>query len=220
MNTSGGTAQPSPTPRLAFQWNLPNVLTIIRMVVVPVFLVVLLTHPHNEGWRVGAAVLFIVGILTDFLDGYLARRNNQVTDFGKIWDSIADKALTGAAFIGLSVLGELPWWMTIVILVREWGITALRFAILRYAVMAANRGGKVKTFVQSLALILFLLWLPGVGAWFEIAKWVLMWAALVLTVVTGVDYLRAARRIRQAGLAAHQPGVDRPDGPASPGGGR
>lgn len=183
------------------------------MVVVPIFLVVLLTHPHNEGWRMAATVLFVLGIVTDYLDGYLARRNNQVTDFGKIWDSIADKALTGGAFIGLSVLGELPWWMTIVILVREWGITALRFAILQYGVMAANRGGKVKTFVQALALILFLLWLPGVGAWFGIAKWVLMWAALVLTVITGVDYLWTAWRMRRDALAARQRARGGPAGP-------
>ena len=147
----------------------------------------------------------MVAILTDSADGYIARKYDMVTNFGKIWDSIADKSLTGGAFIVLSVVGELPWWMTIIILLREWGITALRFAILQYGVMAANRGGKLKTLVQSFALIAFLLWLPELGFWFEVVKWALMWIAFLLTVVTGVDYLYEAYKLRKASLAAGGP---------------
>ena len=108
-------------------------------------------------WRLITAVLFTVAILTDTLDGYLARKHNIITKFGKLADPIADKALTGMALIGLSIIGELPWWVTIVILVREWGITVLRFAMLRYGVMAAGRGGKIKTVIQAVAMILYLL---------------------------------------------------------------
>lgn len=190
---------------LGFSWNLPNALTLLRMALVPVFVVVFLAHPASQPWRLVATGVFVLAILTDSADGYIARRYNLVTDFGKIWDSIADKLLTGMAFIGLSIVGELPWWMTIVILVREWGITALRFAILKYGVMAANRGGKLKTLVQSFALIAFVAWLPGLGGWFEVVKWTLMWVAFVLTVATGVDYLIEARRLRAASLAAGGP---------------
>ncbi|WP_341728413.1 CDP-diacylglycerol--glycerol-3-phosphate 3-phosphatidyltransferase [Brooklawnia sp.] len=194
-----------PEKLLGFTWNVPNALTILRMVLVPVFVVVFLMHPHDQGWRLWATVIFVVAILTDSLDGHIARKYDLVTNFGKIWDSIADKALTGMAFVVLSVVGELPWWMTIIILLREWGITALRFAILKYGVMAANRGGKLKTLVQSFALIAFVLWLPGLGVWFEVIKWALMWIAFVLTVVTGIDYLFEASKLRKASLEAGGP---------------
>lgn len=190
---------------LGFTWNVPNILTIIRMLLVPVFVVVFLAHPHDQAWRFAATAIFTVAIITDSLDGYIARKYDLVTNFGKIWDSIADKALTGGAFVLLSIVGELPWWMTIIILLREWGITGLRFAILKYGVMAANRAGKLKTLVQSFALIAFLLWLPSLGTWFEVVKWALMWVAFVLTVVTGIDYLFEARKLRQASLAAGGP---------------
>ena len=194
-----------PEKLLGFTWNVPNALTILRMVLVPVFVVVFLMHPHDQGWRLWATAIFVVAILTDSLDGHIARKYDLVTTFGKIWDSIADKALTGMAFVVLSVVGELPWWMTIIILLREWGITALRFAILKYGVMAANRGGKLKTLVQSFALIAFVLWLPGLGVWFEVIKWALMWIAFVLTVVTGIDYLFEASKLRKASLEAGGP---------------
>ena len=196
------TSQPKEEKLLGFSWNVPNILTITRMVLVPVFLVVFLLHPNDQTWRLWATAIFVVAILTDSADGYIARKYDMVTNFGKIWDSIADKSLTGGAFIVLSVVGELPWWMTIIILLREWGITALRFAILQYGVMAANRGGKLKTLVQSFALIAFLAWLPELGFWFEVVKWALMWIAFLLTVVTGVDYLYEAYKLRKASLAA------------------
>lgn len=138
-------------------FNVPNVLTTIRLVMVPLLGWILLS-PQDAGWRWWATAVFVLAIITDAIDGNVARRYNLVTDFGKLWDPIADKAITGMAFIGLSILNELPWWITIVILVREWGITVLRWAILKYGVMAANRGGKLKTVLQSVAIGF---WLPG-----------------------------------------------------------
>ena len=185
------------------QWNVPNVLTGVRIALVPVFAWMLLSHPHDQGWRWGATAVFVVAILTDFADGKIARKYNLVTNFGKLWDPLADKALTGMAFVGLSILGELQWWVTIIILIREWGITLLRFAILKYGVMAANRGGKAKTLMQSIALILYLLWLPHLPLWVQWIAWICMGIAFVLTVVTGLDYLNGARRLRRTWLAEH-----------------
>lgn len=180
-------------------WNVPNALTVLRIILVPVFAWMLLAHPDEAGWRVATTLVFALAIGTDFVDGYLARRYKIVTSFGKLADPIADKALTGMAFIGLSILGELWWWVTIVILVREWGITIMRFVMLRYGVMAAGRGGKIKTVVQAAALIIALLPLPG---WAFPISWTVMGAALVLTVITGIDYLLEARRLRTAGKPA------------------
>ena len=185
------------------QWNVPNVLTGIRILAVPVFAWMLLAHPHEQGWRWATTAVFVGAILTDFADGRIARKYDLVTNFGKLWDPLADKALTGMAFVGLSIIGELQWWVTIIILVREWGITLLRFAILKYGVMAANRGGKLKTLVQSIALILYLLWLPHLPLWVQWVAWVAMGLAFVLTVVTGLDYLNGARRLRASWRAEH-----------------
>ncbi|GAB3813954.1 CDP-diacylglycerol--glycerol-3-phosphate 3-phosphatidyltransferase [Tessaracoccus terricola] len=182
-------------------WNVPNVLTVIRIILVPVFLVVLFLHPHDQGWRLAATAVFTIAILTDLADGHIARKYNLVTDFGKLWDPVADKALTGAAFVALGILGELWWWIIIVILLREWGITWLRAAIAKYGIMPANKGGKAKTVTQSLALILFLLWLPPLPEWIGYVAWGLMWVALALTVVTGIDYVRQAMGIRRDAIA-------------------
>ena len=184
-------------------WNVPNVLTAVRMVLVPVFAWVLLTYPQDPTRRWVATAIFVVAIATDALDGRIARKYNLVTNFGKLWDPIADKALTGMAFIGLSILGELPWWITVIILVREWGITILRWAIMKYGVMAANRGGKLKTVMQSVALTMFLpglQFLPDPWGWLA---WIAMIIAFVLTVLTGLDYLREGNRMRTAWLAEH-----------------
>lgn len=181
-------------------WNVPNVLTVLRILLVPVY-VAILFMAQDETIRWWATVVFVVAMLTDLADGYIARRFNLVTDFGKLWDPVADKALTGAAFVSLSILGELPWYFTIIILVREWGITWVRAVIAKYGIMAANKGGKLKTLTQTFALILFSLnveLLPGPLA---VLAWVLMWAALILTVITGLDYLRHAWVIRQQGRA-------------------
>ncbi|MCT1459108.1 CDP-diacylglycerol--glycerol-3-phosphate 3-phosphatidyltransferase [Aestuariimicrobium sp. p3-SID1156] len=179
-------------------WNVPNVLTAIRVVLVPLFAWMLLSHPHDQHWRYWTTLVFIVAIATDFFDGKIARKYNLVTNFGKLWDPIADKALTGMAFVGLSLLGELQWWVTIIILLREWGITLLRWVVLKYGlVMAATKGGKLKTLTQSFALILYLTWLPKQPTVVQWVAWVLMGAAFVLTVVTGLDYVRMALRARQ-----------------------
>ena len=180
-------------------WNAANGLTLLRLALVPVFLVLLFRDGGDAtGARIVAFAVFSVAMVTDRLDGELARRRGLVTDVGKIADPIADKALTGAAFIGLSVLGELPWWVTIVVLVREWGITAMRFAVLRYGVLPANRGGKLKTALQALALGLYILPLPD--AW-EPVQAAAMALAVSVTIVTGVDYVMQAVRLRRAAKA-------------------
>ncbi len=172
--------------------NIANVLTGVRMALVPVFLVVLFVGDgHETFWRIAAFVVFTVAVITDRFDGALARNYGMVTEFGTLADPIADKALIGAALIGLSILGDLPWWITVVILIREVGITALRFAVLRHGVIPASRGGKLKTLVQGVAIGLFVL--PLSGAWLAVA-WAIMWAAVVLTVLTGIDYVVSAIR--------------------------
>ena len=184
---------------------LPNALTVLRLVLVPVFVALLFWRPDDFGWRLAATLAFGVAILTDLFDGKIARRYDLVSDFGKLWDPIADKALTGAAFISLSILDELPWWVTVLILVREWGITWMRVQMLKYEVMAAAAGGKLKTLLQSIALLMFLPYpIPAVREllpfWFWLA-WLVMGAAVVLTVVTGLMYVRDALRLRAEAVA-------------------
>lgn len=172
--------------------NVPNALTGFRMVLVPVFLAALFADGgHESNWRITAFIIFAVASITDQLDGALARSYGLVTEFGKLADPIADKALTGAALIGLSILGDLPWWVTLVILVREIGVTALRFAVLRRGVIPASRGGKLKTLVQGVAIGLYLLPLTG---WLLQAAAVVMAVAVVLTIVTGIDYVVSAAK--------------------------
>jgi CDP-diacylglycerol---glycerol-3-phosphate 3-phosphatidyltransferase len=186
---------PQPTVRLV---NLPNALTVLRLAAVPVFAVLLLREDGADAaGRWWAALAFALAILTDRYDGMIARRTGQITEFGKLADPIADKALTGMALIGLSIIGELPWWVTIVILVREWGITIMRFAMLRYGVMAAGRGGKIKTVLQAVAIILYLLPLATVAPWAHVVAMIVMGAAFLITVLSGLDYVREAVRIRR-----------------------
>jgi CDP-diacylglycerol--glycerol-3-phosphate 3-phosphatidyltransferase len=174
--------------------NVANALTVARICLVPVFVACLAAG--GTGWRIAALVAFGGASLTDLLDGELARRRGLVTDFGKIADPIADKALTGAALITLSVIGELPVWVTAAILVRELGITALRFAVIRRGVIAASQGGKLKTLLQIIAICLYVL-PPSLGIPVLIRE-VVMGAALVVTLVTGVDYvIRAVRMIQK-----------------------
>ena len=178
--------------------NLPNALTLLRLLLVPLFAWLLLVdNGNNTTMRIWAAVVFAAASATDLLDGYLARRNNLVTNFGKVADPIADKLLTGTALVGLSIIGRLPWWITVVILVREIGVTILRFWVIRHGVIPASRGGKLKTILQMYALFGYIL--PIHGAWFVVAE-VLMYAAVVVTVVTGVDYVAKAMRLRRTSL--------------------
>jgi CDP-diacylglycerol---glycerol-3-phosphate 3-phosphatidyltransferase len=168
----------------------------LRVVLVPLFVLVLVHDGGNDtGWRLAAAGVFFAASATDRLDGELARRRHLITDFGKIADPIADKALIGAALICLSLRHELWWWVTIAILVREIGITLMRFWVIRYGVIAASPGGKLKTVLQSLAIFLYVLPLQS-QAWLGWTATVVMAAALALTVGTGVDYVVRAVRLR------------------------
>ena len=194
-------ADPAATPPQSVRLlNLPNALTLFRLAVVPLFAVLLLSEGGMDDERRIWATLFFAGaIITDRYDGMIARRTNQVTEFGKLADPIADKALTGTALLGLSILGLLPWWVTVVILVREVGVTLLRFWVIRHGVIAASRGGKAKTVVQALAIGLYILPLEG---WMASARWWVMAAAVVLTVVTGLDYVYRALTLRQTSARA------------------
>jgi CDP-diacylglycerol--glycerol-3-phosphate 3-phosphatidyltransferase len=190
----------SPSPAVPVL-NIANVLTVVRILLVPFFIWFLLLDDGQAGlFRWLAVGTFVVAIYTDKLDGDLARSRGLITDFGKIADPIADKLLIGSALVLLSILGELWWWVTVVILVRELGITVLRFAVIRYGVMPASRGGKLKTVVQTAAILLFLIPLQAIaGAWAWWLAAAVMALAVVITVVTGVDYVLQAIRLRAAG---------------------
>jgi CDP-diacylglycerol--glycerol-3-phosphate 3-phosphatidyltransferase len=195
------TPKPPPSP-----WNIANALTVLRILLVPVYGWLLLAEGGDDArLRFWAAGVFLVATLTDRVDGDIARRRGLITDFGKVADPIADKALTGMAFVGLSLLGELPWWVTLLVLVRELGVTVLRFFVIRHGVMPAGRGGKLKTVLQSVTLTLFSLplWvMPLSGLWVA-AAWVTMVLAVAVTVVTGLDYLLKALHLRRtSGRAA------------------
>ncbi|WP_194814418.1 CDP-diacylglycerol--glycerol-3-phosphate 3-phosphatidyltransferase [Nocardia sp. XZ_19_385] len=177
--------------------NIANVLTMFRIAIVPVFVLALFAGDgHHSGWRIAAAALFGIAAITDRFDGQLARKYGLVTDFGKLADPIADKALIGSALIGLSALGDLAWWITLVICGREIGVTLLRLVVVRRGVIPAGRGGKLKTLVQSVAIAVLLLPLAG---GFVTAGMALMYLALALTVLTGLDYVGQAARLWFAG---------------------
>ena len=173
-------------------WNAPNIITVARILFAPAFIWLLLvsTNQPTDVTRWVAAGLFVVGMATDGIDGYIARRYNLVTNLGKILDPIADKVLTGGALIALSILGELPWWVTVIILVREVGITIFRMAVLSDQVIPASRGGKIKTIMQFIALTCALMPLSAMwGLPMDIINTVLMTLVVIITVATGVDYL-------------------------------
>lgn len=187
---------------MAVPRQLPNTITIVRIFMAPIFLWMLLADGGADGaLRWWAAVVFIVAIATDGIDGWIARRYEIVTDLGKLLDPIADKVLTGFAFIGLSILGELPWWITIIVLIREVGITVHRLVVASSHVVAAAWMGKLKTLAQAVALSLALLPLwTLVGDWIFWVNGVAMTIAVLLTVASGIDYVitevRGARRGR------------------------
>jgi CDP-diacylglycerol---glycerol-3-phosphate 3-phosphatidyltransferase len=184
----GSAGRAASKPRVV---NVPNALTVLRMALVPVFVVLLVTD--DTAARIAAFIVFGVASITDLLDGELARRKGLITDFGKIADPIADKALTGSALITLSALGMLWWWVTVLIMVREVGVTLLRFWVIRRGVIAASRGGKIKTVLQVVAISLYILPvdLGPAGA-------VVMTAAVVVTLITGADYVLRALALRRA----------------------
>lgn len=186
-------------------WNLPNILTMLRIVLVPFFVWFLIAdapdlQSESGPWRWAAVAAFAVAIYTDKLDGDIARSRGLVTDFGKIADPIADKLLIGSALVMLSVLDELSWWITAVILIREWGITALRFFVIRYGVIPASRGGKLKTVVQTAAIFLYLLPLSAIAPWLVWVAFAVMLVAVIITVWTGVEYILEALKVRAQGL--------------------
>ena len=200
-------AQPDETT--PSNWNVPNALTTLRILMVPFFGWALLAEGGDSVlWRCVAWGLFVAAMITDKVDGDIARKHNLITNFGKIADPIADKALTGMAFIGLSLVGELWWWVTAVILVREWSVTLMRLSVAKHVVIAASRGGKVKTVLQTIALGGLLLPLRQVGGTLGTATEVLWWvavlvtaAAVAMTVWTGWEFFRDAvaqrRRAKQ-----------------------
>jgi CDP-diacylglycerol--glycerol-3-phosphate 3-phosphatidyltransferase len=175
--------------------NVANILTLLRLALVPVFVCLLFVDDgHSTSWRLAATGVFVLASVTDQLDGALARRLHLITDFGKIADPIADKALTGSALFGLAVLGALPWWVTVIVLGREVAVTVLRFWVIKHGVIAASRGGKAKTLLQAVAIGLYLLPLTG---WAASGRAWLLGVAVVLTVVTGLDYVGRAMRLRR-----------------------
>lgn len=185
---------------MAIPRQLPNAITVARIPLAVVFFILLLLGGvyglPEPGIRWTAGILFIVAISTDWVDGYLARRYDIVSDFGKLWDPIADKLLTGAGFIGLAILGEVPWWIVIVILIREWGVTVHRLVVAKEHVVAAAWMGKLKTAVQAVALswaLLPLHYVVGLEPWLAVTT-VLMIIVLVLTVASGIDYVIAQMR--------------------------
>ncbi|SDP66896.1 CDP-diacylglycerol--glycerol-3-phosphate 3-phosphatidyltransferase [Streptomyces sp. cf386] len=187
-------------------WNIANLLTMLRLVLVPAFVALMLADGgYDPAWRSLAWAAFAIAMITDLFDGHLARTYNLVTDFGKIADPIADKAIMGAALICLSALGDLPWWVTGIILGRELGVTLLRFIVIRYGVIPASRGGKLKTLTQGVAVGMYILALTG---WLATLRWWVMAAAVVLTVVTGLDYVRQAIVLRRQGIAERKAALE------------
>jgi CDP-diacylglycerol---glycerol-3-phosphate 3-phosphatidyltransferase len=198
----------SPGDTKASNGNIANIVTVIRILLVPVFIWLLFLDNHADGlWRYVATALFVLAIATDGVDGHLARGRNLITNVGIILDPIADKLLIGGALVSLSILGDLWWWVTIVILVRELGITVFRFIVIRRRVIPASKGGKLKTVFQSVAISLFLaplqalfrdifkapaVVITGIN-WFE---WIVMGIALALTIYSGIDYLWQAWKVR------------------------
>ena len=187
-------------------WNAPNIITVARILFAPAFIWLLLvsTDQASDVTRWVAAGLFVVGMATDGVDGFIARRYNMVTDLGKILDPIADKVLTGGALITLSILGELPWWVTAIIVVREVGITIFRMAVISDQVIPASRGGKIKTVMQFVAITAALMPLSALwGAPMDIVNTVLMTLVVIITLVTGLDYLvDGVRQQRKLAAAA------------------
>ena len=174
-------------------WTVPNALTLLRLLLVPVLgALILVDNGADDQMRWWATVVFVAAALTDLVDGALARRSGTVTTLGKIADPIADKAITGMALIGLSMIGALPWWVTAIILGRELFVTVLRFLVIRHGVIPASRGGKAKTVAQIVAIALYL---APLGSSWDVLRVPVMAVAVALTLITGVDYALRARRL-------------------------
>ncbi len=196
-------------PAKQSNWNAPNIITSARIVATPFFIWMLLAdHGQMGALRWAAAAFFVLAIATDAWDGHIARSRGLVTDLGKLLDPIADKFLTGGALVGLSILGELPWWITIVVLVRELGVTIHRLFEARSAVVAAAWMGKLKTVAQSVAISLALFPFASLLEGTDFSLWVVwlniitMSAAVVLTIASGIDYVVNFFRMRKGSAEA------------------
>ncbi|MGA8047480.1 MAG: CDP-diacylglycerol--glycerol-3-phosphate 3-phosphatidyltransferase [Dermatophilaceae bacterium] len=223
----------APTPVPPSPWNIANALTMLRIVLVPLFgWLLLVDNGESPAYRYAAAATFTAAMITDRIDGDLARSRGLITKFGQIADPIADKALMTMAFVGLSVIDVVPWWVTALVLVREWGITLLRFIVIRHGVMPAGRGGKIKTVLQTVAIVMLTLPLSTwpLGGFLEFIAYAVLAVAVLVTVLTGLDYVRDALRLRRtseravAKRAAREGGSvdgdgDGPGSPDRPGGG-
>jgi len=174
--------------------NVPNLLTIARLFMVPIFGYLILAIEQTDAAQWASAIVFLIAAITDLVDGVWARRYGLVTNFGKIADPIADKALIGTALIALSIQGEIAWWVTGIIIFREIAITILRFWVIRHGVIPASRGGKVKTVTQIIAIVAFLIPIHG---WVDALAQMSLGVALALTVTTGIDYVLKARILPQ-----------------------
>jgi CDP-diacylglycerol--glycerol-3-phosphate 3-phosphatidyltransferase len=170
--------------------NIPNVLTVARLLMVPIFGYLVLAIEQTDSVQWASAMVFLIAALTDLVDGVWARRYGLVTNFGKIADPIADKALIGTALIALSIQGEIAWWVTGIIIFREVAITLMRFWVIKHGVIPASRGGKVKTVSQIIAIVAFLIPLNG---WVDAVAQMSLGVALALTITTGIDYVVKAR---------------------------
>lgn len=177
--------------------NIPNALTTLRLVAVPVMIWLMAIDTRDA--RAWATVVFLVAAFTDLMDGAIARKRGEITSFGKLADPIADKALIGAALIGLSLLDDLAWWITIVILVRELGVTFLRMWVIKHGVIPASRGGKAKTLAQVIAISMYLYVPADLDWWSNIAEGV-MAIAVFLTIITGFDYIMRAVKLRRTSI--------------------
>jgi CDP-diacylglycerol--glycerol-3-phosphate 3-phosphatidyltransferase len=170
--------------------NLPNALTIFRILALPFCAYALFKNGgEDDSWRIIAFTLFFIVGLSDILDGKIARSRNQITEFGKLLDPIADKAMLATASIGASILGMLSWWVTAIFLIREVAVTTLRFAVIKKGVIPASKGAKVKTFFQSFGVGFYILPLPS---YLNLPRDIFMAVAIYLTISTGVTYFRKA----------------------------
>ena len=204
------------TEQQVSNWNIANVLTVLRIAMVPLFGWALLHDGGNDPlWRWVAFALFAVAMVTDKIDGDLARKHDLVTDFGKIADPIADKAITGMAFIGLSLVGDIWWWVTIVVLLREWSVTLLRLSVLKSVVIPAAMSGKIKTVLQAIALSgltwplphgwtdetahdgAFDFWPGPLGELLFYTSQLLLAGAVVMTIWSGWEFVREVRKQRR-----------------------
>ena len=174
--------------------NLPNALTVARILALPFCAWALFKNGGNDpDWQIISWLMFFAVGMTDVLDGRIARKRNQISAFGTLLDPIADKAFIATALIGLSLLDKMPWWVTIVILMREVGITLLRFAVIKRGIIAASKGGKIKSLIQNFSVGLYILPLPE---YLFVPRDILLGVAIILTITSGFEYLRNVIRAR------------------------